>query len=762
MRTGSTCRRAGTRALLAVLAVASLIGSTPAAGSASASTSAARDPARRLLVLSLPTLSWFDLHRGNTPNLDRLLDRSAVADLSLRSVVRHTRAEDAYATVGAGTPARGVSTSGFGFGPDESVNGDPAPAIYRRITGERQGGAVVSLAVAAMKSRNAHLKYDARIGALGDALSDAGIGRAVIGNADERSDTGDRVYGRHAVTGLMDSDGKVPEGEVGSRLVRHDPEAPFGWRYDQQAVAAEFRRVWSGHKVVLVEGSDLARQDHYRSQVDPQQRPTLRQRAVANTDRLVGMLLASVDLSRDAVMVVGTFHTTLRVELTVVGVHAPGVRPGLLRSGTTRRNGFVTLSDVAPTILELMGVRRPSSMTGRPFERASGGGSAIARRNWLLGADRDARFRDSMVSSVATVFVILNLVLWVAAAWAIRRRGRRSRAAVAIAALALLAFLPLTYLSGLLAFYRIGSNGYWLFLFGGSLVAALVAWLAGSRDRTDPLLLALAFVFGLLVADVVTGAHLQLNTVFGYAPTIGGRFAGFGNLAFGQLAAAAFLLCGLLVRRLGGGRRAIIIGLSVLGAALVLDGAPIWGSDVGGVLALVPAIGATATLLFGWRFRGRLVAAYGLATFAVIGVFAAFDLSRPPDRRTHLGRLVESVRTGGLHSFSTVVGRKLDSNLGVLTTSIWTVMVPIALGFVGYLVWRAPSRVAAVRSFMPAALVGLGVAAFLGFALNDSGIAVPGVMLGVANIALVYLVVRPPEPLAQETAAPGAIPEPAI
>ena len=35
---------------------------------------------------------------------------------------------------------------------------------------------------------------------------------------------------------------------------------------------------------------------------------------------------------------------------------------------------------------------------------------------------------------------------------------------------------------------------------------------------------------------------------------------------------------------------------------------------------------------------------------------------------------------------------------------------------------------------------------FLGFAFNDSGIAVPGVMLGVVNASLVYLPVRTPAP----------------
>jgi hypothetical protein len=65
--------------------------------------------------------------------------------------------------------------------------------------------------------------------------------------------------------------------------------------------------------------------------------------------------------------------------------------------------------------------------------------------------------------------------------------------------------------------------------------------------------------------------------------------------------------------------------------------------------------------------------------------------------------------------------------------------------FVGYLFWRAPWRLHTIQETIPqerAALAGLITAMVLGFALNDSGIAVPGMMLGVANAALVHLVLR--------------------
>ncbi len=712
-------------------------------GPAGRAGAAALPVVQRVLVLSVPTLAWTDLHEGETPNLDRWLDQSAVADLSLRGVRRSTNRGDGYATVSAGTRAVGVAESGLAFWPDEEVYGGTAAAVYRRNTGSDQGDAIASLAVAALRSRNATLDFDAVLGSLGDALARHGVGRAVIANADERFATGGPRYQRDAVTALMDGRGTVPGGEVGPALTIADPLAPYGVRLDADRVVAAFEAAWTGRAVTLVEASDLARADSYRPLASEAQREVLRRDALAATDDLVGELVRLVDLERDAVLVVSPYHSSARVHLGVAGIRAPGLEPGLLRSASTRRSGFVTLVDVAPTIIELVGADRPASMEGRPFERGDRGGDASDRAATLVGADRAARFRDSMVFPVAAVFVALQLLVWMFAAWAITRRRSRARKLAAGAAVALLGLLPLTYLAGTVPFYRIGVGWYWIFVLGGATAVAGVASLAGRRHPVDPLLIGLGAVFGLLVLDMVLGAPLQLNTVFGYSPTVGGRFAGLGNLAFGQLAGAALLLCGLLVHRFGGGRGARAAGIAVLAVAVVIDGMPMWGSDVGGVLALVPAAGISISLLARRRLRWRLVALWGGATLVAIASFAAVDLSRPPDRRTHLGRLIETIGDEGFSAFETVVVRKLGANLAVVTSSIWTAMVPVVLAFVVFLLWRAPGRIAGIRRDLDPALAGLVVVGFLGFALNDSGIAVPGIMLGVVNATLVYLALRP-------------------
>ena len=73
----------------------------------------------------------------------------------------------------------------------------------------------------------------------------------------------------------------------------------------------------------------------------------------------MGALLDEVDPARDAVVVVSPYGSRVSKGLTVVGVRAPGVEPGLMKSSSTRRNGFVLLADVAPSILQLLDVPRP-------------------------------------------------------------------------------------------------------------------------------------------------------------------------------------------------------------------------------------------------------------------------------------------------------------------------------------------------------------------------------------------------------------------
>ena len=79
---------------------------------------------------------------------------------------------------------------------------------------------------------------------------------------------------------------------------------------------------------MLVEGSDLVRADIEGQFSSEQARQKLHDRALRDTDRLVGKLMQDVDLTRDAVVVVGPSAPEPDVALTVAAVRAPGSGAG--------------------------------------------------------------------------------------------------------------------------------------------------------------------------------------------------------------------------------------------------------------------------------------------------------------------------------------------------------------------------------------------------------------------------------------------------
>jgi hypothetical protein len=712
-----------------------------------------RAPAvERVLVLSVPHVAWSDLGKGDTPRLDALLDDSAIANLAVRGVRRRTTPGEGYATISAGTRAGAPrDVDGVAFGPDEQYEGGTAAEAFQRRTGRAATGAAVQLSVAGYHAENDRLLFGGEVGALGAALGGGGVSVAVVANADRAPAGRDPTrYGRQAVTALMGPEGTLPGGRVDSGLLRQDPDAPWGHRLDVGSVTSAFDAAWRDRSVVLVEASDLARADAYVDLAGSARRPELLRDALRWTDELVGALLSRVDPERHAVIVVGPAAPHTQARLTLAALTTPGQAPALLRSASTRRSGFVVLADVAPTILDLLGVGRPSSMEGRPMEAGARGGDAAARRQYLIDTDAEARFRDRLVTPLGLSFVFAHVALSVLAVAVLVRQPGRGRGVLEVAALWLMFTLPLTYLAGLFRFSDLGILAYTVFVVGGALALALGVRLLGRVRGGDglgdllPVGVALTVIVAVIAGSAMTGSRLQLNTLFGDSPIVAGRFSGINNVTFAQFVSATLLLCAFGAHRLAGRQRAVFV-LVLLTGALVVDGLPTFGADVGGVLAAGPAFVLTAGLLLGARVGPRTVAMAAAGTAVALGVFSLFDLARPSSQRSHLGRLLEQIDADGWGAFTQVVERKAEANLSVLTRSPWTLMVPAALAFVAYLVYRSPSALGAIQRRVPqlrAALAGLLLAGILGFALNDSGIAVPGMMFGVINPVLVYLSAR--------------------
>jgi hypothetical protein len=779
-------RRGGThRARWSMLALlAGLIGWTTSAlpsgaagvtgSGATAEPGAQASSAERVLVVSTPGLTWAEVQDHHLPNIEALLAQSALADLSPRGVSATSTPGAAYLTVSAGTRATSVSVvDGQVLALGDQSAGSAAGEIFERRTGKRPDGGFVALAWPTLVRANDDEPYDAVPGLLTETLDEAGYGTVGIGNADG-SDTVGPSFERQVGLAVATEDGVVKDGDFGTDLLVDDPASPFGKRLDPDQVVERFREAWNGGIAVgggdgmggvVVEASDLARTMRYRDRVDSERYAQLRRDALESTDELVGRLLAEVDPDRDAVLLFGPYNLRRDRDLTVAALRAPGNQPGYLRSASTQRSGFLTLVDVGPTVLDLLDVQRPAQMEGRPAETVASNASLAARIDRLVSLNAASRFRERLLFPT-TLAVVLTLVLVCAAAAAMiaRRSGAGAKRVVAFAALANLALLPMSYLARAFPLEELGAGFYWTLLTLGALVVAgLATGLASRLGRPRVAVAAvLALVLGVLLADVMTGSNLSLSSAFGYSPTGNSRLYGISNYSFGQVAAAACLLATFLAAFPLGRARWAAVGLLLL--VLVVLGVPVWGADVGGVLAFTPTVLLFAGLVWEGRVRLRhLVVGTAVTLVAVIG-FGALDLLRPADQRSHLGRLFERVGDEGAGPVVSIVERKLLANFGVSTNSFWVAAIPIAIAFIVFL-GRYPGRpLARIQAEVPtlrSGLLAVGAAALLGSLANDSGAIVGGVTLMVVAATLVHLSLEPePSPAPEPEPQPEHEPEP--
>ncbi len=426
--------------------------------------------------------------------------------------------------------------------------------------------------------------------------------------------------------------------------------------------------------------------------------------ASAQPSRL-GSLVAS--LRADDLLIAIERPPPAENEALAVGVAGRGF-DGNLSSDSTRLEGYVLSTDVAPTILERLGAEVPAEMSGRPM-RTEGEVDAAAVAE--LGE------RMAVISERRGPVIGLSLLVWIVALGLAVATGRvrAARPGVRLVGLAVV-LLPLVLL--IAAALEPGRSAEAaLVMLGAPLLAALtLALLGGYR--------ALGVGAGLTVlayaVDVIAGSPLTSLSLLGPNPGLGVRFYGIGNelealLAVLVVAGTGAALAGFVPRlpeRVGA---ATFLAVGIAAAFVFAAGR--FGADVGAAIVFPLGAAVAAAALPGGRRRS---AWFVLAVpVAAVAVLALVDLVSGGD--AHLTRSV--LDAGGLGDLADVAERRLRLSANSFSRPIVYVFLPLIL-VLAVLAFARRDRLAAwVRDHpaMRAGMLGAAAAVVVGTLANDSG-----------------------------------------
>jgi hypothetical protein len=707
--------RFASMAASALIAALPLLGITPAAAEPACS---------RTVIFTTPGVTWSDVARWRPPVLLSLARRGAIGSMSVHTDQSRPSYSSAFTTLGAGARMPGF---------------EPASATIPS-SGNRLARDVVVASKTQLQDVSERSGYGARAGALAGALKTPVI--AIEGATGPAAPSS--PLSQWPLLAAMDPAGKVSY--AASDSTRGNSGAPE--RTDSPSLMQALRRALALHCATVVVDAGIL--ERAADESDPSHAGPV---ALVRTDRVLAHVSRLLDLRRDLLLVVSPTSPPDVTHLGIAIAVGPAYKAGtLLESASTRRPGIVTLPDVAPTVLAHRGVDQPSVMSGQPFFTVPGEPDRLGAAVTL---DKDAVFIDGTKPAMAKVFLAFEVAFFASALVVLLIRSRhedgeyRPPRWVVPVALAV-ATLPIaTYIVNLMPASRSGRPEFiGLCLLVVALVVGATALLR--LPDLDQLAAVAALSLGVIVLDLVTGGHLQLNSVLGDSPLIAGRFAGAGNNAFAIMAATAVVIATLIVWHRGR-TGAVLVGVALLFIAVVLvDGAPQVGSDVGGVLALVPGFALTWIFLAGRGISWKIVGIGVIAAVVASASFIAIDVSRPPEQRTHLGRFFEDVRSRGGSAFIETVQRKAASNFRQLRSfqNLYKFLLPAIVTAI-FLFWplRWWKQFGSEHPALRAGFVGALTVALLGSALNDSGITIFTTMLLFLAPLAILTRFRFPEPV---------------
>jgi hypothetical protein len=381
---------------------------------------------------------------------------------------------------------------------------------------------------------------------------------------------------------------------------------------------------------------------------------------------------------------------------------------GDLTSDSTRTDGYVLSTDIAPTILARFGIAVPAAMSGQSI-RAEGTVEVAAIES--LGE------RMSVISGRRGPVIGISLLAWLLALAlsVLVTRGRSARVGVKLVGLSVV-YLPLALLIGAALEPSQAAERLLVVAVAPAFAAVTLGALRGYR--------ALAVASGLVVlayaVDVIAGSPLTTLSLLGPNPGLGVRFYGIGNELEALLGVLVVAGTGAALRGFAPGIPARACAASFLAVGLLcalVFAAGRFGADVGAAIVLPIGAAVAASKVAMPRRRAALLVI--AAAFLFVGFIAAVDLLTGAN--AHLTRSV--LDAGGLGDLADVAQRRLQLSADSFLRPVVLFFLPLVAALAVLTVLRRDRlhRWLEKSPEIEAGLLGALAATVAGTLANDSG-----------------------------------------
>lgn len=690
---------------------------------------------KKVIMVIMDNINYDDMVNFGGKNLKHLLENGALGLMNTNSGGPYTNA-NAYTTMGAGGYAVGSMFGSCSGGYKDFFFDEPVFTVYKRNTGlEVKEENIVNVDISTLKRNNESLDHTVKIGFLGTLLNENGLKTAIIGNENQSIDE----ISANAALITMDNNGITDFGLVNSNLLTKDCMSPFGIKTNYDEMYKAYNEIGKKADFIVLQLGDTYRLNKYSGNLMEERTLVIKSQIFKEADMFLGEIINSLD--KNSLLIFAAPFPTYEdssegKKFTPLILYGESVPKGIVTSATTKRDGIVTNTDIAPVVLDFFGISRQSPMTGHKFTYKNMDNPLEYLQNINTISVFNYNIRP-IVIRVFIAFIITILLLSILLMVYCKNYSPYVKPFLTAIMITPTVFLILPL------FNPWNTTRFVLSILG--LVAILSIILTYGLKNNLSIFTTLLISVALILIDTFLGNPLMKVSILGYDPIAGARFYGIGNEFMGFLLGSTIIGTTSLVDKYRGHEKLTkAISVIVYIVVLLTLALPNLGTNVGGSMAAFIGFGAAVLLLYKGKITLQDIAYIGIVLIiCLLGLFI-YDGMRPSDVQSHIGQTSSLVKQNSVFALFQIFGRKLAMNYKLIRFSIWTWALFAIIGVLAVL-FKWPmgilKEIFKEHKYLYFGFIAGIISTVAAFVFNDSGVVAAAVSMIPISTPLILLCV---------------------